>query len=100
MTERVYKEGDQAYLFMTWGSFYKDSPITIKGMIFLAKVTIRKSDWECYFVHIDKVLFDLTHISSFSEGQVSRFAHIWVERGEEAYKIWSSPSNRFAKVEE
>lgn len=90
MTE--YKEGDKAFVFMTWGSFDKRKKIKARDIIFLARVTIQRSDWECYYVRIDEPILPINNL--FPIGQVSRFAHLWVDRGEEAFKIWYNPSHR------
>jgi hypothetical protein len=91
MTE--YKEGDKAYVFMTSGSFTKRMKIKTKDIMFLAKVTVKSSDFYSYYVHIDEIILNVPS-NLFLKNQVSRFAHLWIDRGEEAFKIWYNPSHR------
>jgi hypothetical protein len=95
-----YSVGDKVHIFLTWGAFSKNTNLQAKDIVFLAEGTItqEKEIGKQYFVRIDKIFLDIT--DGLREiGQISRWDCLWVERGEEAWNLWNTPSNRFAKVE-
>lgn len=96
-----YQSGDKVHPFLTFGSLTKKSILQAKNIVFLAEGTIHRvleGEDLRYGVRIDKIFLDITD-NLFPRGQISVFASLWVERGEEAWKLWNTPSNRFAKVE-
>lgn len=97
-----YQIKNNVHIFLVAGSFSKKSSLQAKDLVFLAEGIVHhfkeELDGNVYYIRINRIILNIVN-NLFIEGQISRFASVWVERGEEAWKLWNTPSNRFAKVE-
>ena len=110
MWEPKYQVNEEVYVFMTWGSFQpeKGDKITFKNLLFLAKARVRGHNLEkkLYLLNIEEFLLDRVNmediIKRYKEGcyecmnnWIPIYSYVWVENGEEAYKVFSNPSLRW-----
>lgn len=90
------KIGDKVHVFLTRDFFDEKSPILVKDIIFLADAIVENVEGgqvPLYYLKIKKIF-----INKCREGYLTNTVHcfhaLWVERGEEAFKLISNPSVR------
>lgn len=100
-----YAINDEVYVFMTYDAFTEETKIIPKKLMFMALGKVieipSKEVEEQYLIKLEHIYLDRTPSAIveplFNEGKVQPFHWLWVERGEEAFKIFDNPSMRWKK---
>lgn len=108
MRKPKYAVNDEVYIFMTFDAFTEQTKLNPKQIMFLARGKVLKlpKEDEQYLIKMEHIYLDFTpyfnngKTSLFKIGFPHSFHWLWIEKGEEAFKMFDNPSIRWMKRNE